>query len=340
MKISGLRTRSWFGAVLAFGLLMSAGSRVLAAEPFTIALPIKCEVGSTCFIQNYVDHDSSEKVRDFQCGSRTYNGHDGTDIRLPDMDIQKTGVAVLAAAAGRIMHVRDGMDDVSVRVAGKGSIAGKECGNGVLIEHEQGWSTQYCHMAKGSLGVKPGDRVTSGQPIGLVGLSGDTEFPHVHFTVRRNGAVVDPFAYEAPPDSCSGGHPIWAAALSAQMQYRPREILNFGFSGMPPTMDLIETGEIKRHAVKVDADALVAYVRALGLQAGDTQAITIQGPDGNQFAEYRAPALEGNKAQFFISSGRKLKAARWRSGQYKAAYVVTKDGIEVLRKTFEVQIEK
>jgi hypothetical protein len=45
-------------------------------------------------------------------------------------------------------------------------------------------------------------------------------------------------------------------------------------------------------------------------------------------------------AQFFISSGRKLKAARWRSEQYKAAYVITKDGIEVLRKTFEVRVEK
>jgi hypothetical protein len=339
MRTSGLRKLSWFGAVLAFGLLTSVEFRGRAAAPFTIALPINCEVGSTCFIQNYVDHDSSEKVSDFQCGGRTYNGHDGTDIRLPDMDIQKSGVAVLAAAAGRIMNVRDGMDDVSVRVAGKGSIAGKECGNGILIEHEQGWSTQYCHMAKGSLHVKPGDRVSSGQPIGLVGLSGDTEFPHVHLTVRHNGAVVDPFAYEAPPDSCSGGHPIWTAALDAEMQYRPREIINFGFSDVPSTMELIETGEIKRHAVKADGDTLVAYVRAIGLQAGDTQAITVQGPDGDPFAEYRAPALEGNKAQFFISSGRKLKAARWPSGQYKAAYVVTKNGIEVLRKTFEVQID-
>lgn len=108
------------------------------------------------------------------------------------MEIQKSGVAVLAAAAGRIMHVRDGMDDVSIRAAAKGSIADKECGNGVLIEHERGWSTQYCHMAKGGLRAHPGDRVSSGQPIALVGLSGDTEFPHVHLTVRvASGAAVE-----------------------------------------------------------------------------------------------------------------------------------------------------
>ena len=112
MKTISLHKLSWFGAILAFGLFLLAGSH--AADPFTLALPINCEVGSTCFIQNYVDQDSSEKVSDFQCGSRTYNGHDGTDIRLPDTDIQKNGVSVLAAAAGRIMHVRGGMDDVGI----------------------------------------------------------------------------------------------------------------------------------------------------------------------------------------------------------------------------------
>jgi hypothetical protein len=61
------------------------------------------------------------------------------------------------------------MEDISVKTVGKAAIAGKECGNGVLIEHEGGWRTQYCHMAKGSVRVKPGDQLTTGQPIGLVG---------------------------------------------------------------------------------------------------------------------------------------------------------------------------
>jgi hypothetical protein len=158
--------------------------------------------------------------------------------------------------------VRDGMDDISVRTIGRAAGIGKECGNGAMIEHNDSWSPQYCHMAKGSLRVKVGDRVVAGLPIGLVGLSGDTEFPHLHFTVRHARAIVDPFAYEAPPNSCGGGHSIWIAAIHEQAKYRPREILNAGFSGVAATMDLLESGEVLKHPAAPDSEALVAYVRA------------------------------------------------------------------------------
>ena len=135
-------------------------------------------------------------------------------------------------------------------------------------------------MAKGSVRVKVGDQMTTGQPIGLVGLSGDTEFFHLHFTVRHGGKIVDPFAYGAPENSCGGGRSIWAASLGEQMQYRPREIIDYGFAGIAPTMELIESGEIGKHPVTPGSDALVAYVRAIGLQAGDQQFLAVQGPGG------------------------------------------------------------
>jgi murein DD-endopeptidase MepM/ murein hydrolase activator NlpD len=111
----------------------------------------------TCFIQNYVDHDASDKVRDYQCGGRTYDGHDGTDIRIPNLEVQRGGVEVQASAPGRVIGVRDGVDDISVLTIGKAAVAGRECGNGAVIEHENGWRTQYCHMAKGSLRIKGGE---------------------------------------------------------------------------------------------------------------------------------------------------------------------------------------
>jgi D-3-phosphoglycerate dehydrogenase len=51
----------------------------------------------------------------------------------------------------------------------RGEIAGRECGNGVVIAHEDGWETQYCHMRRGSVAVQPGERVARGQTLGLVG---------------------------------------------------------------------------------------------------------------------------------------------------------------------------
>ena len=76
---------------------------------FELGLPIDCDVGRTCFIQNYVDHDSSPAARDYTCGHETYDGHDGTDFRLPSMIEERAGVAVHAAADGQVLRTRDGM---------------------------------------------------------------------------------------------------------------------------------------------------------------------------------------------------------------------------------------
>jgi hypothetical protein len=309
-----------------------------AADEITLRLPVRCEIGITCFVQNYVDHDTSSKVRDYRCGSRTYDGHSGTDIRIPDLNIQRQGVDVLASAAGDVTAVRDGVDDVSVRTIGKAAVAGKECGNGVVIAHGSGWQTQYCHMAKGSVRVKIGDRVAAGDPIGLVGLSGDTEFPHLHLTVRLRNNIIDPFAHEAASDACEGGHSIWAESIREQMQYKAREVLNYGFSELPPTMELVESGDLPKHPVTPGSDALVAYVRAIGLQEGDQQTLTLYGPDGAVFSEYKAPVLERDKAQYFVATGRKRKQPAWAQGVYTASYLVRRNDEDLLRKAFEIRL--
>jgi murein DD-endopeptidase MepM/ murein hydrolase activator NlpD len=318
-------------------LCLAAAIDAKAEEVISLALPIRCQPGVTCFFQNYVDHDASNKARDYRCGGRSYDGHDGTDIRIRNLEIQRQGIEVLAAAPGRVIGTRNDMEDISVKSAGKAAIAGKECGNGVVIEHESGWRTQYCHMAKGSVRVNAGDQTTTGQPIGLVGLSGDTEFFHLHFTVRHRGKIVDPFAYGAAENSCGGGRSIWAASLGEQTQYRPREIIDYGFAGIAPTMELIESGEVAKHPVTPGSDALVAYVRAIGLQAGDQQFLAVQGPGGASVSANNLPALDRDKAQFLAIAGKKRNDAAWPAGRYSATYRVIRDGAEVLRKTFDIE---
>lgn len=309
-----------------------------SSEPQLFAWPVACELGTTCFIQNYVDHDPSDKTLDFRCGHRTYDGHDGTDIRLPDLDFQRKGVEVVAAASGRVAYMRDGMDDVSVKVVGKAAIAGKECGNGAIVEHGNGWSTQYCHMAKGSLRVKPGDGVIAGQALGRVGLSGNTEFPHLHFTVRQNGAVVDPFAEGAAKGECNVGRSLWQPMASSALDYRPTEIINAGFADRAVTMDEIEAGDIKRSLPGSHSAAIVAYVRAIGLQAEDEQAIELRSPQGQVIAEYRAPKVPRDQAQYFISAGRKRTGSAWPPGTYTATFILSRRGAEIERRSFQVDI--
>jgi murein DD-endopeptidase MepM/ murein hydrolase activator NlpD len=327
-----------FKFLILISLYLAGAIDARAEETISLALPIKCQPGVTCSFQNYVDHDASDKVRDYRCGGRSYDGHDGTDIRIRNLEIQRQGVEVLAAAPGRVIGGRNDMEDISVKTVGKAAIAGKECGNGVVLEHEGGWRTQYCHLAKGSVRVKVGDQLTTGQPIGLVGLSGDTEFFHLHFTVRHNGKTVDPFAHGAAENACGGGRSLWATSLGEQMQYRPREIIDTGFAGIAATMELIESGEIGKHPVTPGSDALVAYVRTIGLQAGDQQFLAVQGPAGASVSTNNLPALDRDKAQFLVIAGKKRTEAAWPAGRYAATYRVTRDGAEVLRKSFDVEM--
>src|SRR6185436_14989766 len=123
------------------------------AEPLRLVLPVDCELGRTCFVQNYVDHDATSGARDYQCGTLTYDTHNGTDIRLPDSSALQAGVNVLAAAIGQVAGVRNDMDDRMVPMGRSFTDMARACGNGVVVEHRDGWQTQYCHMAKGSVRV-------------------------------------------------------------------------------------------------------------------------------------------------------------------------------------------
>ncbi len=215
---------------------------VTPARGLELQLPIACEVGHSCTIQNYVDRDPGSGVQDHTCGTNTYDQHNGTDFRVPTLAAQRAGVSVLAAADGRVLRARDGVEDVSVREKGRASVEGAECGNGVVIDHGAGWETQYCHMAKGSLKARPGDQVKAGEPIGSVGLSGLTEYPHLHFTVRSNGRVVDPFAINAM--TCGSGQSLWTPSVQASLTYRTRVVLNAGFAAGPVTNEMIEAGQL------------------------------------------------------------------------------------------------
>lgn len=297
-----------------------------------LTLPIACVVGQTCQIQNYVDRDEGTAAADYRCGTRTYDAHSGVDFRLTDMRAQQAGVAVLAAADGVVARVRDGVPDVSVTVRGLDAVSEQECGNGVVIDHGEGLSTQSCHMANGSIRVRPGEAVVAGQAIGNVGLSGQTEYPHLHFTVRRGQTVIDPFAPDTPTGTCAAGTSLWGAEAASALAYRERVVLNAGFTDAAVTMEAIEAGTLP--VPTASAGALVAYVRALGLKAGDLERLRVSGPDGELVVDTTGSVVPRPQAQRMIFGGKRNRGQGWMNGRYTAIYSVEAEGRTVLEHRF------
>ena len=84
---------------------------------------------------------------------------------------------------------------VSSVAAGLVTFAGERSGFGEMVEinHGNGLATRYCHNQK--LLVKQGDMVRKGQEVSLMGSTGHSTGPHLHFEVLKNGTQVDPLRF-------------------------------------------------------------------------------------------------------------------------------------------------
>lgn len=97
--------------------------------------------------------------------------HNGVDLSAD------TGTAIYAAYKGTVVV----------------STYNSSAGNYIMIDHGSGLMTVYMHCSK--LLVSVGETVSKGQTIGLVGSTGNSTGPHLHFSVRLNGSYVDPKPY-------------------------------------------------------------------------------------------------------------------------------------------------
>jgi hypothetical protein len=301
---------------LILGISLAATS---AAGDISLHQPVDCALGQTCHIQQYVDADPGADATDHTCGTLSYNTHKGTDFALPSLAAMQAGVNVLAAASGSILGIRDNMPDTGLTDATAGTIKGRECGNGVAIEHGDGWVTQYCHMKRGSITVRPDQIVTPGTILGEVGLSGASQFPHVHLSVRHNDRVIDPFA----PNATTCGtpqSPLWHEPIA----YVPAGIIAAGFSDRIPQYDSIKSGTANIPITR-NSPALVMWAYVFGGQADDQVKISVSGP--NDITITRTQILEKTQAQLFRASGKKAPSTGWPVGPYVGVIELWRDDV-------------
>ncbi|SDF94514.1 M23 family metallopeptidase [Thalassobaculum litoreum] len=301
-------------------------------RPITLSLPIACQPGVDCWVVNYVDIDPGPGREDYRCGEMSYDGHKGTDIGLANDSRIAEDIPVLAAAAGKVIGTRDGEEDLGSAGIEQAKAAGKECGNGVRIDHGNGWATQYCHMRKGSVIVRPGQEVAAGDALGAVGLSGMTQFPHIHLSVVRGDEVVDPFrGVVEGGEACGlGRQPLWDdQALASLHALRAPTLLDTGFFDRVPDSDTAAAGDADLDSLSPRAGAIVVWFRAVGVEPGDTADISLSAPDGTVVAS-QTVTFDKIQASIFRAIGLRNSAERFPDGlplgEWTGDVVLRRDG--------------
>jgi hypothetical protein len=311
---------------LLLALALPCPARAEPAPP-ALGLPLACVPGLSCWIPRYVDLDPGPGIRDYACGTLTGPAHSGTDFAIRDLALLRQGVPVLAAAAGVVTGRRDGMADMDVLTIDPATIDGRNCGNGVLLEHPGGWETQYCHLKQGSIAVAPGETVAKGRKLGEIGLSGETSFPHVHLSVRHLGVPVDPFrGIAGGPDCGLGDAPLWDRELLAALAYRPVMLTNIGFATGRIEAAEVRAGEHQERELPAAAPALVLWFEGYGFRAGDRARWRITGPDGA--VVLAATTIEGeDRARLFRFRGERRPTRGWPPGTYTGEVLVERPGL-------------
>lgn len=331
--------------LLSILLLSSTSSPAFAADPPRLRFPADCSLGENCWLMNLPDTEpEKDKARDYACGTQTYDGHDGTDIAIRDQAEIARGTPVLAAQAGTVSRLRDGVDDKFSNLSEQATIrkAGRECGNGILIEHDANWTTQYCHLRKGGMKVKQGDKVSAGQPIAEIGLSGISDHPHLHLTVRHKGESVDPFTGAELKSGC--GHksnslatPLWAERVETS----GFNLYDGGLTGETPDFGQVSQGR-KPPEAGYKSNQLLFWFVYFAAQKGDRIDLSIISPSGRILADYQTVQPE-NKARQYLYTGQKMPKGLPEKGVYRGEARVTRINMkgetrtETLRREVEVK---
>lgn len=191
--------------------LTPSGQQLL---PPALIWPLQQAPGNTdpgyCGISNYIDRNPAypNLIQDYNCGTRSYDlssgyNHSGTDIYLwpfPWYQMDNNLVQVIAAAPGTIVYKSDGNFDRSCSMNSNNW-------NAVYVQHSDGSVAWYGHLKSGSLTSKAiGQTVVAGEYLGIVGSSGSSTGPHLHFELRSStNTTLDP--WNGP---CNTSASLWA----------------------------------------------------------------------------------------------------------------------------------
>ena len=197
-----------------------------------LAWPLDRALHDGVYVMNYVDYGTGDGPRDFACGTRTFDGHTGVDLSLTDFTAMDRGRAVYAALSGTVLVAVDHEFDRNMETPYVGTINNV---NMVQIRHDDGTSAWYAHLRANSVAVAPGERVEEGTFLGMVGSSGWSPVPHLHFELWQGVAfgspIVDPFGAPCSSPTVHWSDPTAYSGNDAVNIYDADITLDLGLEG-------------------------------------------------------------------------------------------------------------
>ncbi|HEV8001170.1 MAG TPA: peptidoglycan DD-metalloendopeptidase family protein, partial [Planctomycetaceae bacterium] len=295
--------------------------------PVTLGPQLQAPIGGTPYqdwtIVNYNDLDPTGGVQDYTGATGdaayTYDGHDALDITIANFAAMDKGVPVFAAVAGTVVAAHDGEFD---RNTSKNVINPPV--NYIDIDFGSGWELHYYHLREGSVAVKVGDHVTPGEQIGLVGSSGDSTDPHLHFAVYHEGQNVE--TYVDPQD-------YWLDPTWRNLPYSGNVpgVLDSGITNYDPAVDMKERPADMSVFNESAGQIVWFWAREHGIQPGHTEQVDWTEPDGSPFA-LEVNSTSGDHYGTFETS--ESLPANAEAGTWTVT--MKYDGVQVAQQTFQV----
>ncbi|MGJ8591383.1 MAG: peptidoglycan DD-metalloendopeptidase family protein [Aquaticitalea sp.] len=238
-------------------------------------------------ISNYVDQNPAfpNQLLDYNCGAVTYDttggyNHAGIDVFTWPFSwkmMDNNDVEIIAAAAGQIIYKASTNTDRSCSLSGGNW-------NAVYIQHADGSAALYGHMKQNSLTTKNvGEMVSEGEFLGIVGSSGNSTGPHLHFEayseIEWNGTgtdvLIDPYA-----GSCNSlNTDSW---WQNQKPYKNPNINAVMTHSAPPVFPTCPTQEVTNESNDFNANASVYFGLYMRDQAAGTSVnLKITRPDNS-----------------------------------------------------------
>lgn len=326
-------------AKVLIGMAAAISASALSASAIELGLPAACSLGEDCYVQQFPDMDPGPGATDPFCGRATYDGHAGLDLRILSLPDIERGVPVVAVADGTVLRFRDGVEDrLALSEEAQAAVADMECGNGVVIAHEDGYETQYCHLRRGSVAVAEGQAIGKGEKIGEIGASGMAQFPHVHLSVRKDGVELDPATGRAldagclaePEDAAS----LFPADLARAVGRGDTALLAFGLTGeLFEHRDLVSKG--LPSVASAGSGVTLGWAWFINLQENDRVGFRITSPDGTLFIEETGDPVDAAKADYSQYAGRRRPAV---PGTYGITVTLLRDGEAVMERAGEFEV--